>query len=113
IKNKEEITAEAIMKEPNAELRRIMCEITGFEPVLSIAEVVSKDKDGNRHPRRLLTVKINEDILRIIEVQNGSLEPNGTYRKFLLGAMPGSTPKEAIAASYGISPKHYREAVRT
>src|SRR5208283_5798070 len=55
IKNKEEITAEAIMKEPNAELRRIMCEITGFEPVLSIAEVVSKDKDGNRHPRRLLT----------------------------------------------------------
>jgi hypothetical protein len=51
--------------------------------------------------------------VRIIEVTNGSLEPDGTRRKFHLGAMPGENPHEAIAASYGINPRHYREAVRT
>ncbi len=113
ITDKAKITAEAIMAEPNAELRRIMCEITGFEPIRSIAKCISKDVDGNGFPRRLLTAEIGDETVRIVEVDNGSLEPDGTRRRFLLGAMPGDTPHDVIAASYGISPKLYREAVRT
>ena len=113
ITDKGRITAEAIMGEPNAELRRIMCEITAFEPIRKLARVVREDVDGNGNPRRLLIVKVKDETLRIVEVVNGSLEPDGTRRKFLLGAMPGATPHDAIAASYGISPKHYREALRT
>jgi hypothetical protein len=60
-----------------------------------------------------LTAEVKGETLRIVEVVNGSLEPDGTRRKFLLGAMPGKTPHEAIAASYGINPAHYQEAVRT
>jgi hypothetical protein len=113
ITDKVKITAEAIMAEPNAELRRVMCEITAFEPIRKLAKVVGADVDGNGHQRRLLTAKIKGETLRIVEVVNGSLEPDGSRRKFLLGAMPGKTPHEAIAASYGIAPQYYREAVRT
>jgi hypothetical protein len=101
------------MAEPNAELRRIMCEITAFEPIRKIAKTLAKDKDGNGLTRRLLSAKIGSETVRIVEVENGSLEPDGTRRKFLLGAMPGKTPHEVIAASYGIAAQHYREAVRS
>ena len=111
--DKSRITADAIMAEPNAEIRRIMGEITGFEPIRSIATVVSEDTDGNGLPRKLMTANIKGEEWRIVEVHNGSLEPGGTRREFLLGAMPGNTPHECIAASYGINPQHYREAVRT
>jgi hypothetical protein len=53
-------------------------------------------------------------------VINGTVEPDGTRRKFHLGAArrrgsvaPPDTPHDAIANSYGIAPEHYREAVRT
>jgi hypothetical protein len=113
IADKTRITAEAILREPNAEIRRIMCEITAFEPIRRLAKTVSADMDGNGQPRRLLRARVGDEDIRIVEVVNGSTEPDGSRRKFLLGAMPGRTPHEAIAASYGISPRHYREAVRT
>ena len=113
ITDKARITAAAIMAEPNAELRRIMCEVSGFAPIVDIAVVVAEDRDGNGHPRRLLQAEIGGETIRIVDVLNGSLEPDGSRRRFLLGAMPGRTPHEVIAASYGIAPKHYREAVRT
>ena len=47
ITDKPRITAATIMAEPNAELRRIMCEVTAFEPIRSIAKVISEDQDGN------------------------------------------------------------------
>jgi phage baseplate assembly protein W len=113
ITDKARITAEAIMAEPNAELRRIMCEVTAFAPIRAIAEVVAEDVDGNGHARRLMTANIKGDVIRIVEVQNGSLEPDGSRRKFLLGALAGQTPRDVIAASYGINSKFYIEACRT
>jgi hypothetical protein len=113
VTDKARITADAIMTEPNAELRRVMCEVTAFDPIRAIAKVIAEDVDGNGHPRRLLTADIKGDKIRIVEVQNGSLEPDGSRRKFLLGAMPGATPHDVVAASYGINPKIYVEAVRT
>jgi len=113
IEEKNKITAKSIYDEGNAELRRIMCEITNFAPLLEKAKVISEDTDGNGLPRRLMEVKVGKEKVRVIEVQNGSLEPDGSRRKFVLGAMPGNTPQEAVAASYGINPKKYVEAVRT
>lgn len=113
ITDKARITAEAIMAEENAELRRVMCEVSEWRPLLSRAREISADTDGNGNPRRLLSVRVGNDDLRILDVMNGSLEPDGTRRRFLLGAMPGNTPHAAVAASYGVNPAAYREAVRT
>lgn len=113
ITDKARITAEAIMAEENAELRRVMCEVSEWRPLLSRAREISADTDGAGNPRRLLSVRVGNDDLRILDVMNGSLEPDGTRRRFLLGAMPGNTPHAAVAASYGVNPAAYREAVRT
>jgi hypothetical protein len=109
------ITPEAIEREPNAELRRIMLEVSGFEKYLAArsARLVSAD-ELHGFPRRLLEINVAGERLRIVEVINGSLEPDGSRRKFHLGALRGSgTPHEAVAASYGIAPEYYREAVRS
>jgi hypothetical protein len=119
--NRAKLSADAIDKEPNAELRRIMLEIYGFERYCAEreAKVIAAD-ELHGEARRLLEVTIKGEPIRIVEVVNGSLEPDGSRRKFHLGAarrQGGSalpkTPAEAIANSYGVAPKHYREAVRT
>jgi len=109
----------AVEAQPNAELRRVMLEReyggrSGFELYLEVrhARVVASD-ELHGQPRRLLELTVAGNPLRVIEVINGSLEPDGTRRKFHLGAMPGDTPHDVIAASYGINPAIYREAVRS
>jgi hypothetical protein len=109
----------AVDNEANVEWRRIMLERDyggrgGFEIYLQArqARVVAED-EVHGQPRRLLEVDAGGAPIRIIEVINGSPEPDGTRRRFHLGAMPGDTPHNVVAASYGIDPAAYREAVRT
>lgn len=115
ITNKEKLNPDVIEKESNAELRRIMLEVFGFDKYLAKrkAKVVSEDVDVNGNPRRLLEMKVGNENIRVLEVTNGTVEPDGTLRKFHLGAMPGDTPHAAVAASYGFNPDVYKESVRT
>ena len=76
-------------------------------------KVIDKDEVFGR-PRRLLELKLKGEKIRVMDVYNGSLEPDGTRRRFMLGAVAGvNTVHEAVAASYGLNPGAYREAVRT
>ena len=119
IADKARITVDAINAEPNAELRRVMLEVYGFDRYLADAKAKVVDVDQNHgQPRRLLEMTVAGESVRVVEVVNGSNEPDGTRRKFVLGAARRSrreatTVAEAIAASYGVNPKVYREAVRT
>jgi hypothetical protein len=114
VTHRDRICPENIELERNAELRRVMLEIYGFDRYAAArsAKVVAADQ-LHGFPRRLLEIDVKGDSLRVIEVTNGSLDPDGSRRKFHLGAMRGETPHDVIAASYGIAPKHYREAVRS
>jgi len=119
IENKENITPTLIEKESNAELRRIMLEIYGYENYLSKrkAKEIAVDEIHGQ-PRRLLEFTLANEAIRVIEVNNGSLEPDGSRRKFILGCVRRDgrypdTPAEAVAWSYGINPKYYDETVRT
>ena len=119
ILDRTEFSPDLIDAQPNAELRRVMLEReyggrSGFDLYLKVrdARVIAQDELQGQ-PRRLIEVNVAGTPLRIIEVHNGSLEPDGTRRRFHLGAMRGDTPHDVIAASYGIAPKHYREAVRS
>jgi hypothetical protein len=114
IEGRARLTPEAIERLTNVEMRRAALEIYGLDRYLAVRKprVVAAD-EVHGQPRRLLAVDIAGLPFRIIEVVNGTIEPDGTRRKFHLGAMPGDTPAEVVAASYGITPAHYREAVRT
>lgn len=119
IEDKASITPELIEAEPNAELRRIMLEIYGYENYLTQrkTKVVAED-ELHGQTRRLLEFTLGNEPVRVIEVNNGSLEPDGTRRKFILGCVHRNgrypdTPHEAVAWSYGINPKIYKELLRT
>lgn len=111
IKDKSKLTPKKVNDEGNAELRRIMAEIYGFGNLLrdTKARELAHDVDGKGNPRRLLEMRIGDQPVRIVEVHNSSLEPDGTRRVFHLGAMPGNTPHEAIARSFGFNPTVFKE----
>ena len=114
ITDKARITPDLIDAEPNAERRRVMLEVMGYERYVAErkARVVAEDTNHGQ-PRRLLEMSVRGETIRVLDVLNGSLEPDGSRRRFFLGALDGRTPHECVAASYGINPARYREAVRT
>ncbi len=112
IAGRHKLTAEVIDAERNAELRRIALEIYGFDRYLAErnASVIAEDEwHGQR--RRLLSCNVGGETVRILELTNGTVEPDGTRRKFHLGAMPGETPHDCVAASFGRPAGKYREAI--
>jgi hypothetical protein len=114
IEERDSITPATIDELPDPSARQAALEIYGYNGYLAARQpnLIAAD-ELHGQPRRLLEVSVSAFPFRIIEVVNGSCERDGARRKFHLAAMPGNTPAEAIAASYGIAPVHYREAVRT
>lgn len=115
IEDRHKAKADQVLKERNAEVRRarmeIYAETHGPTRMLTDlgAQLVSEDQQHGR-PRKLYDIKG----VRYVHVVNGSLEPDGSRREFLLGAQPqAQTPHEAIAASYGRPADKFREALRT
>ena len=115
IEKRHEMTPKSITAISNAEHRRAAMEIYAhvhgpnkFVKDLG-ATIVSSDKCHGR-PRRLYRLGDQQ----WVHVINGSKEPDGTRREFLLG-VPGdvTTPHEAVAWSYGRPHGKYKEAVRT
>jgi hypothetical protein len=115
IREKHKLNPDVIEKEGNAEIRRIMLEIFGFAKYLQQrkAKLISEDVDGAGNPRKLYEIDVAGEAVRIIELNNSSIEPDGSRRKFHLGAMPGETPHEAVAASFGFNPKAFKEETCT
>jgi hypothetical protein len=115
IEDRHKIKPKEILKMSNAELRRVAMEIYamvhGADQFIKGlgAKLLTKDENFG-HPRRIYEVA-NQ---KFLFVTNGSLEPDGSRRKFILGANPDAiTPHDAVAVSYGRPSAKYREAVRT
>jgi hypothetical protein len=112
IEQKELISKDSILGESNPEIRRALCEMVGWEAALLMFDGITIDQDECLGlPRRLLSVDQIQS--RILVVQNGSLESDGSRRQFVL-AVPDSvtTCHEAVAWSYGLSVDVYSEGVR-
>jgi len=115
IDRRHEMTPKSITAIANAEHRRAAIEIYAhvhgpdkFVKDLG-ATIVSSDKCHGR-PRRLYRLGDQQ----WVHVINGSKEPDGTRREFLLGVPNDvTTPHEAVAWSYGRPHGKYKEAVRT
>ncbi|EKQ70309.1 hypothetical protein OsccyDRAFT_0589 [Leptolyngbyaceae cyanobacterium JSC-12] len=114
IEHKNLITKEKILAETNVEIRRSMCEIIGWDKTLELFDPVVIDSDTSLElPRRLLSIKLNNEEVRLLEVFNGTVE-NGSRRRFLLGVPTEiNTCSAGVAWSYGLSTDSYKEGVRT
>lgn len=115
ISEKSKLNADAIDAEPNVELRRVMLEIYGFDRYIDErgAELVSEDTDGAGNPRKLYSMKVGNETVKVLQVTNSSLEPDGSRRKFHIGVVNGENPHEAVAHSFGFNPEYFKESVCT
>ncbi|MCI0456468.1 MAG: hypothetical protein L0Z62_05750 [Gemmataceae bacterium] len=108
----ETITAQEILDEPNAELRRVKLERCGFERFLqeAKAEVLDRDRDTGG-PRQLLRVPLpgDEDLVCV------SVYCPSTRRHYLLRVPPTlRTCRQAVAWTAGFDdPDDYRPLMET
>ena len=107
------ITLGSIGSQRNLELRRCMIERFGQERFLreTAADLIGEDDYGKLwHPK----LGRDESPHRIIQVQNGTREQDGTRRNYFL-RVPAQmqSAREAVAWTYGLSAEQYAIAVRT
>ena len=110
-----DITAAAIRKEANAEVRRCMLERFGFGRYLREfgGSLIAQDRHGKLWLTRL-DREGHAQSETVLEVRTGTREPDGTYRQYFLSVPPDMrSPTEAVAWTYGLSPEQYDLAVRT
>jgi hypothetical protein len=108
----QEITAQEVLHEPNAELRRVKMERMGLERFLteSNPEVLDRDKDAGGE-RKLFRVQLEGDEPLVCV----SVNCPSTGRHYLLRVPPGTrTCREAVAWTAGFdNPKDYAPLVET
>jgi hypothetical protein len=115
IEDKARITPDAIEAEGNAELRRVMLEIFGFDRYIEArgARLIAEDECLGL-PRQLFEIDLGGEPIRVLRVINGTVEADGRQRQLHLGVpLECNTPHEAVAWSYGRDPKRYEEPVRS
>jgi hypothetical protein len=104
----DKITIEDIDAERNQEIRRIKLHRFGIPRYVADAPVIHEDFTGK------LRRKTNRqgDNVAVVEVINGSPEPDGTYRTYFLTVPPDSTTAiGAVAWTYGMTVKEYSKMV--
>jgi uncharacterized protein DUF6745 len=108
----ERLTPADIRDETNQETRRTMIERMGAGRFLRAARatLIQADVCG-----KLWHCHVdNNDIYAIVEVENGTPEPDGSRRHYFLRVPPtAGTPREAIAWTYGLTADQYENVVRT
>ncbi|MFI0448600.1 DUF6745 domain-containing protein [Actinomadura sp. 6N118] len=92
--------------EENAELRRVMLEIFGYDRYLAEtgARPVHKDETGV-----LWRIDLpNDEPIAMVEVVNSTPEPDGTYRTYYLRVPPATrTAREGVAWTFGVDEADY------
>ncbi|MGH6815709.1 MAG: DUF6745 domain-containing protein, partial [Hyphomicrobiaceae bacterium] len=115
IEQPQSITFEKIKRQPNAELRRCMIERFGYERYLTAARAkkIHADETGTLWRCRAKRGRpAFIDPLCVVEVVNGSPEPDGTRRRYFLSVPPRCrTATEAVAWTYGLTADRYAKLV--
>jgi hypothetical protein len=114
IERPERITADAICDETNLELRRWLIERFGAQRLIDElgGELVAKHAYG-----RLWRCRVDEreaETYAVLEVENGTVEADGSRRRYCLRVPPDMrTPREAVAWTYGLRAHEYELMART
>jgi hypothetical protein len=94
IEHPEQITAEQIDQEPNAEIRRVMIARFGLDRYAASGEHLDADEDQFGRPRRLVRRRFNDgspDLVMVL-VKNSTPEPDGSIKDYALCVHPEIRP---------------------
>ena len=119
VMNPESITVEQILKEENAEVRRVMCERMVWDVFIDKAGLTMVDEcdDPGNSPNKVRLYDTPEQVLgvpiRLMLVTNATPERDGRIRNFGL-TVPAEieTALEAVAWSFDVPIDTYRELSR-
>ena len=106
IDNPSSITVQNILKEWNAEVRRVMIDRYGASQFLldAGATEVQRDECGVLYRKELT----NDEALVMVKVVNSTPEPDGTYKNYFLRVPPTiQTAREAVAWTFDMDPAGY------
>lgn len=97
------VDAEAVLSLPNAEIRRAVIELIGYDKIVDRAEVLDESSDG-----RLLRIKQeNDEDIVLVHVKDPS-----TDRQYFLRVPPSiKTAREARAWTFGFSAEDFMPLV--
>jgi hypothetical protein len=125
ITNPETITSDAIDKESNQEIKRVMIERFGLHKYVQTGTKIHQDDFGTLYQKPIEGTDLK---ITMVHVVNGSREPDGTYRDYFLEVHPELKPlyedgtegepqkltaKNAVASTYGMRGEEYLVTVRT
>ncbi|TDE17917.1 DUF6745 domain-containing protein [Actinomadura sp. 6K520] len=106
------LTADRILAEENAELRRVMLEIFGYDRYLAEtgARPLHRDETGV-----LWSIDLpGDEPVVMVEVVNSTPEPDGTYRTYYLRVPPATrTARAGVAWTFGIDEADYHPEKQT
>lgn len=113
----ERITTDQIRRQRNVEVRRVMTELYGFGRYMtdSGGRLLHEDTDRLGHERKLWDLpQDGDESLRLVQVMNSSLEPDGTRRSYFLRVPPNvATCAQAVAWTVGKTELEYSPAAET
>ena len=106
------LSPERIGQERNAELRRVMLEVYGFDRYLADTGATPVDRDVLGVLWRI-DLPGDEPVV-MVEVVNATPEPDGTHRTYWLRVPPQTrTAKEGVAWTFGLDPADYQPLAQT
>jgi len=104
----ENLSIDDIIKEENAELRRIMVEAFGLERFIREAKGVPLAADECGELYRLDIGGANDEPMVVVKVRNSTPEPDGSYRDYFLRVPPFMlTARAAVAWTFGLKASEY------
>ena len=112
IEQAEILTKDRILKEANAEVRRVMIERLGNEKFLKLAgaKSIHQDRCGNLYRIELP----GDEPLVAVEVVNSTPEPDGHFKRYFLRVPPNITrAKDAVAWTFAMKPEDYLPMIET
>lgn len=111
--HKDELTIDEIMKNPNAEVRRVGIEIYGFDRAIDEGHFKLVHSD-ERTGARMYTIEMGNLTVQIVRVLDGTELPDGTRKVYFLQVPPDKkTCREAIAWTFRKEENEYNPAIET
>ncbi len=112
IEEPKKITVPRIMKEFNAEVRRVLIDRYGLEKFIkaSGAQQVHRDECGVLYRKEF----DDDEPLVMVKVKNSSKEPDGSYKHYFLRVPPDmKTAREAVAWTFAMDEADYKPEQQT